>query len=74
MSTWFYYSKTAVKPLTLHAEDAFFSGRGCKARQIQFHRRVITTADCFTMDPHKFEFIESCQESFDGNILNFRVL
>ena len=64
MSTWFYYRKTGVKPLTLHAEDELFSGRGCKAQQIQFHQRGITTAGCFSLDPHKFKYIKSDQELF----------
>ena len=74
MSTWFYYRETGVKPLTLHAKDALFSGRGCKAQRIQFHRRERFIADCFIMDPHKSEFIESYQELFQQNIFIFGVL
>ena len=55
MSTWFYYSKTGVKPLTLHAEDELFSGRGYKAQRIEFHQRGITTADCFSLDLQKVQ-------------------
>ena len=74
MSTWFYYHETGVKPLTLHAKDALFSGRGCKAQRIQFHRGGIVTAGCFSLDPHKSEFIESHQEIFHENMFVFCVL
>ena len=69
MSTQFCYHKTSVKPLTLHAGDLLFSRRGCKAQQIQFHRRRTTTAGCFRMDPHESEPIESHQEIFTKTCL-----
>ena len=74
MSTWSHYHKTSVKPLTLHAKDELFLGRGCKAQRIQFHRRGIVTAGCFSSDPHKSEFIESHHEIFHENIYIFWVL
>ena len=74
MSTWFYYHETGVNPLTPHAKDSLFSGRGCKAQRIQFHRGGITTAGYFRLDPHKSEFFESHQEIFHENMLILCVL
>ena len=64
MSTRLYYRKSSVKPLTLHAKDSLFSGRGCNARRIQFHRRKITTAECFSLDPHKYELSSHVKNHF----------
>ena len=74
ISTRFHYHETDVKPLTLHAKDALFSGRGCKAQRIQFHRGGIATAGYFSLDPHKSEFFESHQETFHENMLILCVL
>ena len=74
MSTRFYYQETSIKPLTLHAKDELFLDRGCKAQRIQFHRRGIVTAGCFSSDPQKSEFIESHNEIFHENIYIFWVL
>ena len=64
MSTLFYYQETNIKPLTLHPKDSLHSRRGCKAQRIQFHRRGITTAWSFNLDPPKSELIESHQDLF----------
>ena len=71
MSTRFYYQETNEKPLTLHPRDSLHSRRGCKAQRIQFHRRGITTAWSFNLDPPKSELIESHQELFNANMFLF---
>ena len=38
-STFFYYRRTGVRPLTSLVRDALVSGRGCNATRIQFRRR-----------------------------------